>query len=57
MIFWGIWFQNARERIQRIFRFKRRRFQHARDIQVNFGRKQIRLSSVLEAVAHEFKVL
>jgi hypothetical protein len=58
MIVLGIWFQLARDFMQqRLFRFKQGRFRHARDIPVYFGRKQMRLSSVLETVAREFRVI
>lgn len=55
LIVWGIWFHLVGDWMQRMFRFKHRRFRHARDIQVWFGRKQMRLSSVLESVAREFE--
>ncbi|KAF7626030.1 Ion_trans_2 domain-containing protein [Meloidogyne graminicola] len=50
----GVWFQLVRDFILKIFCYKKRQFRHARNIQVWFGRKQMRLSNVLEVVAKEF---
>nr|CAD2148236.1 unnamed protein product [Meloidogyne enterolobii] len=50
----GVWFQLVKNWLQKIFCYKKRRFRHARNIQVWFGHKQMRLSNVLEVVAREF---
>jgi len=50
----GLWFTFIKEQMRKIYYF-RRRFRGARDVQVWFGERHLKVGQVLEIIAREFK--